>query len=59
MLSDVLFDAVNEIDRYLAEFTNYQDDDELHEEIRELQLQMRLMQHRLDQPPEPAIVEKT
>lgn len=51
MISDVLFDAVTEIDRYLAEDPHYQDDEALHEEIRELQLKMRLLQMRLDRPP--------
>jgi len=58
MISDVLFQAIRQIDQYLAEYPHYRADDELHEDIREVQLQMRLLIHRLDQPPGAAITEK-
>jgi hypothetical protein len=50
MIADVLTDAIKDIDRLRAE---YQDDEALHEEIRELQLRMLLLRHRLDQQPAP------
>jgi hypothetical protein len=60
MISDVLFDTIKEIDRCLAEYpTLYQQDEEIHEAIREVQLRMRLLQMQLDQPLAPAIIEKT
>jgi hypothetical protein len=52
MISDVLFDAITEIDRCMAEYpTVYKQDEEIHEAIRELQLRMRLLQMQLDKPP--------
>lgn len=51
MISDVLSDAVNQIDRYLAEVPAYRDDDNLHEHIKEVVLQMELLRLQLDMAP--------
>ena len=50
MISDVLFEAVNEIDRYLVEFRNY---DDIHEEVLVVRDAMNNLRRKLDTPPKP------
>ena len=54
MISDVLADAGQQIDRYLAAFPEaYQVDDTLLEEIKDVQIRMALLRAKLDRPPAP------
>jgi len=50
MISDVLFDAGSEIDRYLEEFP-WCYEGEMLEEIQDVRLRMRRLQAKLDMPP--------
>jgi len=49
MLSDVLFDAIEEIEHYQAEFADIYD--ELKPDIERVKSEMRSLQHKLDASP--------